>query len=287
MTNAPAPASRCAASTLPEESGSDPSRCGICRSGEDCGVPFEFAFQPIVDLESGRIFGHEALVRGPQAEPAPTVLSQTNDGNRYNFDQSCRVKAINTACDLGLRERQGELLSINFLPRAVYRPELCIQTTLRTARQRNLDVGQILFEVTEGERIEDGPWFAEILREYRKQGFLTAIDDFGAGYAGLRLLADFQPDVVKIDMDLVRNVDRSPSRQAIARAVIRMAQELHIRIVAEGVETAGERDFFLHEGVSLLQGYLFCRPLFRQLTTFAACTAGGATAASRSAAPSA
>ena len=271
MTRSPAPTSACAGISIPEEAEADPSRCGICRSGEDCDVPFEFAFQPIVDLESGRIYGHEALVRGPNGEPAPSVLSQTHDGNRYNFDQSCRVKAINTACDLGLRERQGELLSINFRPRAVYRPELCIQTTLRTAHQRKLDVGQILFEVTEGERIKDGPWFAEILREYRKQGFLTAIDDFGAGYAGLRLLADFQPDVVKIDMDLVRDVDRSPARQAIARAVIRMAQELHIRVVAEGVETAGERDFFRHEGVSLFQGYLFCRPLFRQLTTFAAC----------------
>ncbi len=272
MNCSPGPISTCAGTPLPDPSDADGSPCGICRSGEECDVPFEFAFQPIVDLTSRRIYGHEALVRGPRGEPASTVLSQTHDGNRYNFDQSCRVKAINTACDLGLRQHQGELLSINFLPRAVYRPELCIQTTLRTARQRELDVGQILFEVTEGERIEDGPWFAEILREYRKQGFLTAIDDFGAGYAGLRLLADFQPDVVKIDMDLVRDVDRSASRQAIARAVIRMAQELHIRIVAEGVETVGERDFFLHEGVSLFQGYLFCRPSFRELTDFGACT---------------
>ncbi|MDE2120658.1 MAG: EAL domain-containing protein, partial [Betaproteobacteria bacterium] len=114
-------------------------------------------------------------------------------------------------------------------------------------------------------RIEDGPWFAEILREYKRQGFLTAIDDFGAGYAGLRLLADFQPDLIKLDMDLVRHVDQQRPRQAIARAVIRMAEQMGIRLVVEGVESAGERDFFLHEGVSLFQGYLFSRPVFRGL----------------------
>ena len=119
----------------------------------------------------------------------------------------------------------------------------------------------------QGERIEDGPWFAEILREYRRQGFLTAIDDFGAGYAGLRLLSDFQPDLIKLDMDLVRHVDTLRPRQAIARAVIRLAQDLGIRLVVEGVETVGERDFFLHEGVTLFQGYLFSRPQFRGLAS--------------------
>jgi EAL domain-containing protein (putative c-di-GMP-specific phosphodiesterase class I) len=117
--------------------------------------------------------------------------------------------------------------------------------------------------VTEGERVEDGPWLATILREYKRCGFLTAIDDFGAGYAGLTLLADFTPDIIKLDMALVRGVDQNKSRQAIARGMVRVCQELGVRILAEGVETAGERDFFLSEGVTLMQGYLFAKPAFR------------------------
>ncbi len=248
------------------------SGCTICRDGNDAPLEFSFAYQPIVHLGSRTIYAHEALVRGPQGESAGSVLQRIDDANRYRFDQACRVRAIEAACESGLRERDHERLSINFLPHAVYRPEVCIQTTLRTAREHRLDVRDIIFEVTEGERIDDGPWFAEILREYRRQGFLTAIDDFGAGFAGLRLLADFQPDLIKLDMDLVRGVDRQPPRQAIARSVIRMAQELGIALVAEGVESAGERDFFLHEGVELFQGYLFARPQLRALARAGDCT---------------
>ncbi len=247
-----------------DEAGAQPG-CSICRDGMGCAFDFAFAYQPIVDLAHGRIFAHEALVRGPQGESAASVLDRIDEGNRYNFDQACRVRAIETACDLGLSDREGERLSINFLPHAVYRPEVCIQTTLQVARRRGLATHSIIFEVTEGERIEDGPWFAQILREYRKQGFLTAIDDFGAGYAGLRLLADFQPDLLKLDMDLVRGVDRQPARQAIARAAIRLAEDMHIALVAEGVETAGERDFLLAQGVTLFQGHLFCKAQFGAL----------------------
>ena len=88
------------------------------------------------------------------------VLAQVNEANRYRFDQSCRVKAIKGAAELGLAER----LSINFLPNAIYRPEICIRTTLEAARTHGFPLERIIFEVTEGERVEDGPWFASILR---------------------------------------------------------------------------------------------------------------------------
>ena len=255
----------------PPHCAGDQDNCGICGNGLRNELDFSFAYQPIVDLPAGRIFAHEALVRGPAGQSAASVLERIGESTRYSFDQACRVKAIDLACDFGLLERGGEKLSINFLPHAVYRPEVCIQTTLQAARRRGLEVSNIVFEVTEGERIEDGPWFAEILREYRRQGFLTAIDDFGAGYAGLRLLADFQPDLIKLDMDLVRDVDTQPARQAIARSAIRLAQELRIALVVEGVETPGERDFFLHEGVELFQGYLLSKPAFQNLARLADC----------------
>lgn len=239
-----------------------PDDCGGCGNPDRLGFQFDYAYQPIVDVASRSVYAHEALVRGPQGEGAMSVLSQVNEANRYRFDQACRVKAIKTAAQLGLAQR----VSINFLPNAVYKPEVCIRTTLEAARTHGFPTERIIFEVTEGERVEDGPWLATILREYQRCGFLTAIDDFGAGYAGLELLADFRPDIIKLDMALVRGVDTSKSRQAITRGMVRICAELGIQIVAEGVETPGERDFFLGEGVTLMQGYLFGRPAFRALT---------------------
>jgi len=242
-----------------------PVGCQGCQGTGSLGFQFDYAYQPIVDASMRSTFAHEALVRGPNGEGAASVLSQVTEQNRYRFDQACRVKAIKTAAQLGVTQR----LSINFLPNAVYKPEVCIRTTLQAARAHDFSIDRIVFEVTEGERVEDGPWLASILREYKRYGFMTAIDDFGAGYAGLTLLADFTPDIIKLDMALVRGVDASRSRQAIARGLIRICQELEIQIVAEGVETPSERDYFLHEGVVLMQGYLFARPTFRAITSAA------------------
>jgi len=236
-----------------------PRDCEDCGKGERVGFAFEYAYQPIVNIETQQVFAHEALVRGPQGEGAPTVLSQVNEQNRYRFDQACRVKAIKGAKELGITEH----ISINFLPNAIYKPELCIRTTLEAARVHGFPLNRIIFEVTEGERIEDGPWFAQILREYKRFGFKTAIDDFGAGYAGMKLLADFQPDIIKIDMDLVRGIDSSRSRQAIVRSLVRLCDDLDITVIAEGIETVAERNHLRDAGIQLMQGYWFAKPAFR------------------------
>ncbi|MBP6599567.1 MAG: EAL domain-containing protein, partial [Giesbergeria sp.] len=195
--------------------------CENCGKGARLDFGFEYAYQPIVDVRSRTIYAHEALVRGPHGESAASVLAQVNDSNRYRFDQSCRVKAIKGASALGMTEN----LSINFLPNAIYKPELCIRTTLAAANAHGFPLSQIIFEVTEGERVEDGPWFAEILREYQRCGFKTAIDDFGAGYAGLALLADFQPDLIKLDMGLIRNLDTDCNRRTIVGNLVRMCED--------------------------------------------------------------
>lgn len=233
--------------------------CEDCGKAERVGFQFDYAFQPIVDVQHHTVFAHEALVRGPNGEGAVTVLAQVNELNRYRFDQACRVKAIKSASELGI----AEAISINFLPNAIYKPELCIRTTLEAARVHDFPLERIIFEVTEGERIEDGPWFAEILREYKRCGFKTAIDDFGAGYAGLKLLSDFQPDIIKLDMDLVRGVDQDKARQAIVRSMVALCVDMQIQLVAEGIETVAERNFLQDAGIRLMQGYLFAKPAFR------------------------
>ena len=168
--------------------------CSGCRDGSALDIEFEYAYQPIVDFNTRSIYAHEALVRGPQGESAASVLAQVKDNNRYRFDQACRMKAVEGASRLGMTE----LLSINFLPNAVYRPEVCIRSTFEAARKHHFPIENIIFEVTEGERVQDRPHLVNIFREYRRFGFQTAIDDFGAGYAGLNLLAEYQPNLIPL-----------------------------------------------------------------------------------------
>ncbi|MFZ6818422.1 EAL domain-containing protein [Undibacterium sp. Ji22W] len=235
--------------------------CVGCRNDSAFELEFDFAYQPIVDFASRTIFAHEALVRGLNGEGAASILAQVNDNNRYRFDQLCRVKAVQGAARLGMKE----FLSINFLPNAVYKPEVCIQTTFEAAREHQFPIERIIFEVTEGERVQDRPHLVNIFRQYHDFGFKTAIDDFGAGYAGLNLLSEYQPDIIKIDMDLVRGIDTQHARQAIVKGIASICLELQIKVLAEGIETREERDFLSSIGISLMQGYWFCKPVFQGL----------------------
>lgn len=240
--------------------------CQGCHNGMPFDLDFDFAFQPIVNINSRSVYAYEALVRGPRGESAYSVLSQVNATNRYQFDQACRVKAVTTAARLGMQSR----LSINFLPNAVYEPAACIRSTFEACRATGFSTEQIIFEVTEGEQIEDRPHLINIFESYRRFGFVTAIDDFGAGYAGLNLLSEYQPNLVKLDMQLIRNIDQDPAKQAIVSGTVMTCRMIGSEIIAEGVETPGERDFLSRLGIQLMQGYLFGRPAFCSLEPIAA-----------------
>lgn len=224
-----------------------------------------FAFQPIVDLKSGHAYAHEALVRGRNGESAASVLAQVDEANRYRFDQLCRTTAIQQAAGIGM----DTFLSINFMPNAVYQPAACIRTTFQAAEKFGFPINRIIFETVEGEDIIDRPHLLEIFRAYKSFGFQTAIDDFGAGHSGLTLLADFQPDLIKLDMALVRGIDTDLVRQRIVCGVLNICNDLGIRVIAEGIETLGERDFLSAAGISLMQGYLFAKPAFGAMPTIA------------------
>lgn len=238
--------------------------CAGCRDG--AGLPFDIAmaFQPIVDLETGKPFAYEALVRGPDGQGAGWVLDQVTDEIRYAFDQQCRVKAIETAVAAGILET-GAKLSINFLPNAVYSPKACIQLTLKTARAANLPTDRLIFEFTENEQMADPTHVAGIVASYQQMGFGTALDDFGAGHAGLNLLARFQTDLIKLDMELIRGIDASLPRRAIVAGVVRMCADLGVTVIAEGIETLEELSALREIGVRYLQGYHLARPAFQTL----------------------
>ncbi|WEZ85998.1 EAL domain-containing protein (plasmid) [Rhizobium sp. 32-5/1] len=239
------------------------TQCNGCRDGAAFELPFSMAFQPIVDIRTNKIFAHEALVRGPNGEGAVSVLSQVQTHNRYAFDQQCRVKAIELAAKLYDLEGDARL-SINFMPNAVYEPRACIRLTLATAMKTGFPLDRIIFEFTENEQL-DTKHVLNILRTYRDMGFKTAIDDFGAGHSGLGLLAHFQPDIVKLDMDLIRGIDTDPIRRTVVKHTLQMLEELEIAPLCEGVETVGELQALTDLGVSLIQGYLLAKPSFEQL----------------------
>jgi len=237
--------------------------CNACRDGAGFDLAITMAFQPIVDVETRTVFAQEALVRGADGSGAGAVLAQVSDTNRYGFDQLCRSTAIEQAAALDLTA-DGASLSINFLPNAVYEPRACIRVTLDAAMRTGLPTTSIIFEFTENEAI-DTDHLLNILRSYRAMGFRTAIDDFGAGFAGLGLLSKFQPDIVKLDMDLVRGIDTDPVRRTIVRNTLATLTELGIQPVCEGIETVGEYEALRDLGVTLMQGYLFARPTLGRL----------------------
>jgi EAL domain-containing protein (putative c-di-GMP-specific phosphodiesterase class I) len=241
--------------------------CSACKDGTEPPFPFTMAFQPIVDVEAGYVFAYEALVRGPQGESAADVLGKITDANRYAFDQNCRVKAISMASQLELTATNA-MLSINFMPGAIYSPSACIQLTLKTAQKFNFPLDRLIFEITEAEEVVDPQHLLNIAKEYRRYGFRMALDDFGAGYCGLNLLANLPTDIIKLDMGLTRNLHQRPAALAIVKAMAGLAKTLGHKLIAEGVETIEEYAAIRACGLHLLQGYLLARPGFETLPAF-------------------
>jgi EAL domain-containing protein (putative c-di-GMP-specific phosphodiesterase class I) len=238
--------------------------CFACKDGTEKPFSFTMAFQPIVDVVTGWVYAYEALVRGPNGEGAGTVLGQITPENIYAFDQHCRVAAITLAARLGLADT-GASLAINFMPGAVYSPAACIKLTLETARQVGFPYRQLIFEISEAEQVKDKAHLQSIVSEYRRLGFKVALDDFGAGHSGLNLLADFPTDIIKLDMELTRDLSRRPTAMKIVKSMVELAASLKSELVAEGVETVEEFDALEQCGITLMQGYLFARPGFEML----------------------
>ena len=237
--------------------------CHDCLSGADLGFEIRMAFQPIIEWSSQSIVGYEALVRGSQGEGAATVLARINEHNKYYFDQACRVKAIETATRLGL----SKLLSINFMPNAVYNPETCIRATIEAADLYGFDIRNIMFEVTEGEQILSHSHLLKIFQSYAARGFITAIDDFGAGFAHEDWLHSLKPRVLKLDMALIRDIDQSTEKQQRLQQILTQCALLGCKVLAEGVETAAELTYLAAQGIDWFQGYFFARPQLEVLQT--------------------
>jgi len=222
---------------------------------------FTFAFQPIVHAPSGTVFSHEALIRGLAGEPAGQVLGSVPAGREHRFNEQCCVAAIELAARLGLAAR----LNLNLRASTLEVVPSVIASILAAAARCHVGPERVVLEILESDFIRDASRMAATLREHLASGLSFAIDDFGAGYAGLTVLAEFQPAYVKLDRQLVRGIPGNGPRQAIVRGVIRTCGDLGIELVAEGVEEEAEYRWLEREGIELFQGYWFAAPAFEQL----------------------
>lgn len=222
---------------------------------------FSFAFQPIVDAATREIVSFEALVRGPAEEPSAAVFAWVPPQSLYDFDQACRLKAIHVARRLNLASG----LNLNLLPNSAHGTSMGVFSTLRAALEQGFPPDRLVFEVSEAELLQHQTHLDGIFEAYREWGFLTAIDDFGAGYSGLRMLSDYQPNFIKLDRNLIADIRQNHVKQVIVRGIFSICSQLSIETIAEGVERAEEYHWLLDAGIHLFQGFYFGRPAFEAL----------------------
>ena len=218
-------------------------------------------FQPIVDAKDNSIFGYEALIRGVRENgelmfPDELFSKSTRNDLNFKLDRMCRESALKTAAV----KRITQKVFINFLPTAIYDPQFCLSSTVKWAKQLEFDPKNIIFEVVETESVKDKNHLKNILSYYREQGFEIALDDVGEGYSGLNMLINLKPNIIKVDREIIQNIDKDELKQSTYKALYTLAKENGIRVLAEGVETSFELEMIKSIGVDYIQGYYFGRP---------------------------
>lgn len=230
-------------------------------------LAYTMAFQPVVDLDRSCVVAFEALVRGLENQPAADVFRHISPDLRPAMDQRCRILAIDLAVSLGLLATDADLC-INFNPNAIHPSAPALEQTIAAAADSGLPLSRLILEITEMEHLNDPDQLRSILHRYRPQRLRTAIDDFGAGFSGLAMLADFQPDILKIDIALTREIHLRPASRAIVRGVTQICRDLDIHVVAEGIEEEHQVDVLRDLGIIYMQGNYFAEPGFEALPTW-------------------
>ncbi len=216
-------------------------------------------YQPIRQLQTGWTIGWECLARGPagsELESPPALFDcASRVGRLFEVEQICRTQAIrNAKIDLDAK------LFINISPNIFSDPSFREGETRMTLEQCGWNPRQIVFEITEHHAIKEYSSFLQIIDHYRRQGYQIAIDDVGAGHSGLVTLMQVKPDFVKIDMELIRGIERDRTRQDIVQAICQISRGFGATTIAEGIETPAELQCMQRCGVDYGQGYLFGRP---------------------------
>ncbi len=222
----------------------------------------DIAFQPIVSIHSGKLYGVEALLRG---------VEQIGFGSISEFFDKAYSKDILYTLDLALREKvikkftslndhANIKLFINLDNRLLEMPNFTKGNTAKLLKKYNLHKEMICFEISERHEISNPLLFEEILTHYREENYSIAVDDFGVGVSGYQMLYRSTPDIIKIDRFFFESICKDVKKKILVRSMVQLATQLGVSVIAEGVETETEMLVAKEMGCHLIQGYYVQRP---------------------------
>jgi EAL domain-containing protein (putative c-di-GMP-specific phosphodiesterase class I) len=229
-------------------------RAGLVASFGSALESMWMAYQPIVSWSRGEVFGYEALLRSREpALPHPGAILDAAERLDRLHDLGRTIR--NRAAEPAARMPDGAMLFVNLHTQDLLDADLFDQSRPLASIAKH-----VVLEITERASLLNIRDVQTRISGLREMGFRIAVDDLGAGYAGLTSFAQLEPEVVKLDMSLVRGVHAQPTKLTLVRTMIAMCRELGMQVVAEGIETPEERDAMVNAGCDLLQGYLFAKP---------------------------
>jgi len=225
-------------------------------------ILFTHAFQPIIDIRNKEIFSYEILLRGTNYETAAEIFEQIERKKLAAFDQVNRVSGLAMSARLGIECR----INLNFTTGCIAtESEDFVAATVAAAEEFGLSKKQLILEIKESELNHDAETLEPKVNAFRELGPAIAIDNFGAKESDLNMLSNIKPDIIKLDMNLLRNIDQNNSNQAIVTSIYKACRDLSIDIIAGGIESTGEFNFLKNTGIKLFQGHLFAKPCFESL----------------------
>ncbi|MEM1022868.1 MAG: EAL domain-containing protein [Myxococcota bacterium] len=217
-------------------------------------------FQPIVHAGSHEVLGHEALARARSKAGVVgplRMLSAARDASLLpTFDYAVHEVAFQERANA---RAEGKLF-LNTTPTTASEPDLVLEHVRRLCRLYGTRPADVILEITESEKMSQPDQVERFVTRARDDGFSVALDDLGAGFSNLNMIHRLRPDIVKLDMELTRNIHDDEYKAVIAQKIVELAKTVGIRTVAEGVETEDERDWLEAQGIDYLQGFLFGRP---------------------------
>lgn len=214
-------------------------------------------FQPVVHFPTQSVFGYEALTRGPEgsdlADPAVLFALAEEAGLDFELERVCREKILLAAKDLS----PDQVLFLNLNPRLVGDPR---SEEGNLFKSRHIGAGEMVLEITERTAIKDFATFRKALERLNVLGLRVAIDDAGSGYSSLQAIAELKPDFLKLDISIVRDVDKDKVKQGLVETILHLSRKMESLTIGEGIEQVGEYRALSNLGVEYGQGYLFARP---------------------------
>ncbi|MGB8453828.1 MAG: GGDEF domain-containing protein [Anaerocolumna sp.] len=220
-------------------------------------------FQPIISLRDGQVLGHEALSR----ITCKSIISNTEElfqlagecNCLWDLELLCRVKSLEAAF-IQMKPPYDKKLFVNVNPKVMHDIKFRDGFTIEYLTKYNIIPENIIFEITEREAIHDMDSFQGVVEHYKKQHYKIAIDDAGAGYSGLNLISDIHPHYLKLDMKLIRNIDKDSLKYVLVKSLIDFSRITNISLIAEGIETKEELKALINLGIPYGQGYYIQKP---------------------------